>query len=366
MDELRYRIGLCLIPLIGDINAKKLLAYCGSAEAVFHEKKQKLIKIPGIGETIAEAVINNKQVLDRADEEIEFITKNNIEPLFFLDDNYPQRLKNCFDSPIMLYFKGNTNLNNTKTIGIVGTRQATDYGKNFCNQLIKDLANYQPLIVSGLAYGIDGAAHKAAIDNNIPTVGVLAHGLDMIYPTLHKNMAEKMLKNGGLLTEFLSKSNPDRENFPKRNRIVAGMCDAVIVVESGRKGGALITAEIANSYNRDVFAVPGKLNDAHSLGCNFLIKVNKAVLIESAADIEYILGWEKEKSGTKPIQRSLFIELTDEEHIIAAILKEDSPCSIDNICIKANMQSSKVVASLLNMEFSGIVACMPGKQYKLI
>lgn len=366
MDELRFRIGLCLIPLIGDINAKKLLAYCGSAEAVFQEKKTKLMKIPGIGETIADTVIKSQSVLDRADEEIEFITKNNIEPLFFLDDNYPQRLKNCFDSPIMLYFKGTADLNNQKTIGIVGTRQATEYGKNFCNQLIKDLSVYQPLIVSGLAYGIDGAAHKAAIDNNIPTVGVLAHGLDIIYPSLHKSMAEKMLKNGGLLTEFLSKSNPDRENFPKRNRIVAGMCDAIIVVESGRKGGALITAEIANNYNRDVFAVPGKINDQHSMGCNFLIKVNKAALIESGADIEYILRWDKEKSQSKSIQRQLFVELSEDEQTIVNILNEESPCSIDNLCIKANMQSSKVVAALLNMEFSGVVACLPGKQYKLL
>lgn len=366
MDELRYRIGLCLLPLIGDINAKKLLAYCGSAQAVFHEKKSKLLKIPGIGEAIADAIINNKNVLDRADEEIEFIAKNDVKALFFLDDNYPHRLKNCYDCPIMLYFKGNVNLNNSKVIGIVGTRQATEYGKNFCNQLIQDLAEYQPLIVSGLAYGIDGAAHKAAIDYNIPTVGVLAHGLDTIYPALHKNMAEKMLKNGGLLTEFLSKSNPDRENFPKRNRIVAGMCDAIIVVESGRKGGALITAEIANTYNRDVFAVPGKINDLHSQGCNYLIKVNKAALIESAADIEYILGWEKEKKESKPIQRSLFVELNEEEQVIVNILKNESPCSIDNLCIKANMQSSKVVAILLNLEFNGIVSCLPGKHYKLL
>lgn len=360
-----YKIGLSLIPKIGAVNAKKLIAYCGSAEAVFKEKEKFLLKIPGIGKAIAKEVIN-QSIIDRAMEEKTFIEEKKITPLFFLDEAYPKRLRHCVDSPVMLYYKGNAELNNSKTIAIVGTRNATDYGKQACQDLVKGISKHNPLIVSGLAYGVDVTAHKAALDNNLQTIGVLAHGLDRIYPPLHKDIAKKMVTKGGLLTEFMQNTTPDRENFPKRNRIVAGMVDAVIVIESGIKGGALITADIANSYNRDVFAVPGKINDAFSAGCNFLIKTHRAALLEKFEDIEYIMGWEVSPKKRKPKQRELFIELNEEENKIVAILKKEESLGIDTLCLKAAMPMSKVSPVLLNLEFEGVVKSLPGKRYSLV
>jgi len=363
--ELIYRIGITLIPGVGDVNAKSLISYCGSAEAVFKEKKEKLMKIPGIGSITADAVCN-QDVLGRAEEEIKFIEKHKIIPLFYLDEDYPKRLKHCSDSPIMLYYKGTADLNRQKIISIVGTRMATDYGKKICENLIKELAPYNIMVVSGLAYGIDVCAHKAAIANDLPTVAVVAHGLDKIYPSAHRSTAEKMLKNGGLLTDFISKTNPDKENFPKRNRIVAGISDATIVVESGKDGGSLITADIANSYNRDVFAFPGKVDDKYSEGCNHLIKSNRAGLIQSAQDILYIMGWEEAKEKKKPKQqKELFIELGAEEKAIVNVLKDNEQLNIDELCYKANLPMSKISTLLLTLEFSGIIKSLPGKMYQL-
>jgi DNA processing protein len=246
-DEiLKYRIALTLLPGVGAVNAKTLVSYCGSVEAVFKQKKSLLEKIPNIGPLTSESILK-QDVFDRAEKEIAFIHKNKITPLFYLDAEYPSRLKNCDDSPALLYFKGNADLNVQKVIAIVGTRNSTQYGKRVCENLIEGFAAFNITVISGLAYGIDITAHKLALKNNLPTVGVLAHGLDRIYPGIHSDTAEKMLDNGGLITEFMSETKPYRENFPSRNRIVAGMVDAVIVVESALKGGALITAEIANS-----------------------------------------------------------------------------------------------------------------------
>jgi len=364
MTELKYQISITLIPGIGDILAKKLIAYCGSAEGVFKEKKQNLLRINGVGDAIAQAIIN-QNVYKRAEEEIEFIHKHNIRPLFYLEKSYPSRLKNCYDSPVMLYYKGNSNLNHQKVISIVGTRNMTEYGKAICEKLVQDLVAHSPIIVSGLAYGVDICAHKAALNNNLETVGVLAHGLDRIYPSLHKSTAEKMLQQGGLITDFLSKTNPDRENFPKRNRIVAGMADAVIVVEAGNKGGALITADIANSYNRDVFAVPGKLNDTYSQGCNRLIKTNKAALIESMKDLEYLLGWQL-NDAKKAEQKKLFLTLNKEEEILVDLLRAKGNLPIDELCFESNISLSKLSMLLLNLEFNGVLKSLPGKVYQLI
>lgn len=363
-NSLKFKIALSLIPTIGDIRAKRLVAYCGSVEAVFKEKKSSLEKIPGIGSSFAAAVLNHT-IFDRAEEEILFIEKNNITPIFYLDKNYPKRLTHCEDSPILLYFKGTANLNAEKTISIVGTREATDYGKTICETLITDLAIHNVTIVSGLAYGIDICAHRAALENNLPTICALAHGLDRVYPAIHRSTAEKMLENGGWLSDFTSKTIPDRENFPRRNRIVAGISDATIVVESKKGGGSLITANIANSYSRDVFAFPGKIDDVCSEGCNNLIKQNKAALIQSAADIVYIMGWEQTKISKNPIQKKLFIELKAEEEILVTILKEKNATTIDDICFAANMPMSKVSSLLLTLEFSGIVKSLPGKMYRL-
>lgn len=359
-----YNIGITLIPGIGDINGKKLIAYCGSAEAIFKEKKRNLIKIPGIGESSLNSIISQK-VLKRAEEEIEFINKYNITPLFFLDKDYPQRLKHCIDSPVMLYYKGNADLNIPRVISIVGTRRASEYGKEACNKIIEGLSDLNILVVSGLAYGIDTNAHKAALKNNLKTVGILGHGLDRIYPSANKKLAEKMIETGGLLTDFISKSNPDRENFPKRNRIIAGIADALIVIESAMKGGALITANIANSYNRDVFAVPGKINSYYSEGCNFLIKTNKAALIQSAKDVKYIMLWESITEKTSK-QQKLFVELSAEEELIVNILRENEETSIDYIVLESKFSSSKIASILLNLEFEGVIKSLPGKMYKCL
>jgi DNA processing protein len=363
-NDLLYKIGITLISGVGDINAKKLIAACGGAEEVFKSKKHQLLKIEGVGEYIADAVIK-QNVLSRAEKEIKFIEKNQIQALFYTDKKYPQRLKQCADSPVMLYYKGTADLNNRKVIGMVGTRKATDYGKQFCAELIKHLQVHQPLIVSGMAYGIDICAHRESVKQNMETVGVLAHGLDDLYPSQHRSTADKMLQHGGLLSDYLSETNPDRENFPKRNRIVAGMCDAIVVVEAGITGGALITAEIANSYSRDVFALPGRIGDPYSAGCNKLIKINKAALIESYADISYLLGWQQEEVKAAK-QAKLWLDLTDEELKIVEHLKGNGQMPVDELCYASGLSMSKAAALLLNLEFSGVVKSLPGKIYQLM
>lgn len=363
-DLLKYEIAITLIPHIGDVLAKKLLAYCGTAEQVFKEKRSNLEKIPGIGSFHAQ-VISRQSVFDRAEEEIKFIHAHHIQPVFYQDAAYPKRLSYCDDGPVMLYFKGNANLNTQKIISIVGTRDASEYGKNTCDRLIQDLAAQHVLIVSGLAYGIDTYAHRAALDHQLPTICVLAHGLDKIYPSANKHMAVKMLESGGWLSDFTSGTKPDRENFPRRNRIVAGISDATIVIESKAKGGSLITAEIANSYNRDVFAFPGRIDDASSAGCNNLIKQHKASLIQSAADIIYLLGWEKTIATHAPVQRQLFLELKPDEETIVKVLKEKKQLPIDDICLLAKLPMSTVSSLLLTLEFSGLIKSLPGKMYKL-
>jgi len=361
---LLYQIGITLIPGIGDVNGKKLINWCGSAEAVFHSPARELMAVPGIGQTVVNNILNQK-VLVRAEQEIKFMEKHHIKALFFQDEAYPQRLLNCYDHPLMLYYRGEADLNHRRIIAFVGTRRATDYGRGRCRELIEGLVEKDVLVISGLAYGIDGCAHRQAVELDIPTVGVLGHGLDRIYPAHHRKLAEDMLHSGGgLLTEFITKTNPDRENFPKRNRIVAGMTDAVVVVESDRKGGALITAELANSYNRDVFAVPGRLTDRFSTGCNFLIKTNKAALVQSADDIGYIMGWDDRKIS-KSQQTSLFVEMTDTEKILYALLSEAGTLGIDKLTIQSGLNPSTVSAALLNMEFNGLVRSLPGKQYRV-
>jgi DNA processing protein len=370
MDELRYKIGITLIKGIGCNLAKNLIAYVGSAEGVFSEKQSALSKIPGIGEIISKEIIS-QDVLARADQEVEFIIKNKIQPLYFTDRDYPFRLKECPDSPILIFTKGNCDLNNGKFIGMVGTRNATETGKEYCHKFITDLAQLQPqsIIVSGLAYGVDICAHKSSLEAGLPTIGVVGHGLDRIYPAAHRATAVKMLENGALVTEYLSQTNPDRQNFVLRNRIIAGMCDATIVVESAAKGGALITAEVANDYNRDVFAFPGRVNDEWSAGCNALIKSHKASLIESAADLCHFMNWENQSqpSTHHPIQSSLFLDLTDEEQQIIAILRQNSEgLQINEMAIILSQPFSKISSLLLEMEFKGIVKCLPGSVYRII
>jgi DNA processing protein len=363
---LKYQVALTLVPGVGTVLGKSLVSYCGSPEAVFREKKWRLEKIPGIGPVVAESVVQS-DVMKRAEEEIAFIRKHQITTYFITDIGYPHRLKHCDDSPLLLYYKGNGNLNHERILAVVGTRNASDYGQKMCEEIIGSLAELDVCIVSGLAYGIDIYAHKAALQNNLSTIAVLAHGLDKIYPGVHKPTAKKMLEQGGLLTEFTTNTKPDRENFPSRNRIVAGMTDAVLVIESAVKGGAMITANIASSYNRDVFAVPGRTNDEYSLGCNYLVKTNRAALVESAEDIAYQLGWAKanEAKSKRPSQLAIFNELKDDEKVLVKILQQDGKLAIDSICHRSKLSLSKVSSSLLTLEFQGIVRSLPGKIYEI-
>jgi DNA processing protein len=362
--DLLHQIALTLVPNIGDVRAKALLETFGDAESIFKASKKNLENIEGIG-SIAANSIKHFADFKICEDEIKFIEKSKITPLFINDKNYPQRLLNCYDSPTLLYYKGNANLNTTKIISIVGTRSNSDYGKNVCDKIIEDLAEQNVLIISGLAFGIDTIAHKASLKNNLKTVGVMAHGLDKVYPAQNKTLAVEMLSQGGILTDFMSGTNPDRQNFPRRNRIVAGICDALIVIESSAKGGSLITAELANSYNKDVFAIPGRVNDSRSEGCNYLIKNNKALLITSADDLLHIMNWKEAPKKVKQ-QRELFIELTPDEKIITDILKERENIQIDELYFKSGLSSSAVAQALLMLEMQGVVASLPGKVFKLI
>ena len=327
--ELHYLLALQKVEGVGDIMAKKLLNLCGSAEAVFDTKTSQLAAIDGIGRVLL-SNLKNKTTFDQAEVELKYIQDNNINVLFFKDEKYPQRLKHCADGPVLLFTAGNINLEQKRIISIVGTRQVTAYGIDFCKKLLSDLAPLDPIIVSGFAYGVDIVAHQAALDNNLQTIGVLAHGLNQIYPKEHKKYMSKVEENGGFMTEFWSNSSPERENFVRRNRIVAGITEATIVIESASSGGSLITANLANDYNRDVFAVPGRVSDKYSQGCNNLIKTQRAHLLTSAADLVYILNWEFEKKE-KTIQKQLFVSLEPEEQLIYDFLQKNGKELMDTI-----------------------------------
>jgi len=361
-EEQVMRIAVKLIPSVGDTVARNLFGYCGSAKAIFTEKKSRLMKIPGVGPATAEHIVAFKN-FRRAEEEWRFIEKHKIQLCFYADDHYPKRLKQIIDPPFILYYRGSSSLDQPKIIGVVGTRQATEYGKKFCSQLIEALVPFNVLVISGLAYGIDIAAHRAALRNNLPTIAVLAHGLDRIYPSAHKNIASKMIGNGGVLSEYISGTPPDREHFPERNRIVAAMSDAIIVVEAAEKGGALITAEYANSYNKDVFALPGRNNDEYSAGCNKLIKTHKAALIENADDLIYIMGWDTGQKSKKMKQISLNIDLSPLELQIIRAIEEKGKTHIDELTIIASTPNSELALILLNLEFNGILKSHPGNYY---
>lgn len=364
--SLVHKIALGLIPGIGDINARKLVSFFGSVEAVFTEPYQSLIKIPGIGDGLAK-YISSRSYLAIAEKEAEYVTKHGIKTFFYLDGDYPFRLRQCEDSPVVFFFRGSCDLNAMKILSMVGTRNATSRGKEMCEKLIGDLAAGHPdlIIVSGLAYGIDVACHKAALYHNLTTIGVLAHGLNTIYPSVHESVARNMLANGGLITDFISDALPERNNFLKRNRIIAGLSDATVVVESGIKGGALITADIANSYNRDVFAVPGRPEDQWSQGCNALIKGNKASLIENSGDIDTYLNWTPEKTK-QPVQKTLFSEMDDTEKAVFELIMKDGEPTIDSICRTLEIPVFKLSSVLLQMEFKGIVKCFPGNVYRIV
>ncbi|MEM9024070.1 MAG: DNA-processing protein DprA [Bacteroidota bacterium] len=367
MEEttLHYTIALTLIEGIGAVHAKQLIAYCGGAEAVFHEKASALRKIPGIGPKLASAV-SGQQVLAQAEEELAFMNRNGITACTYLDASYPQLLKQCDDGPLVLFVKGNLPTTRGPVIAVVGTRQASGYGRACCQDLIQDLAPYGATIVSGLAYGIDICAHREAIKAQMPTIAVLAHGLDQLYPKAHQKAAREMQELGGLMTEFRSGTNPDREHFPRRNRIVAGMADAVVVIQSRKKGGAMITANIANSYHRDVFAFPGKVDDPLAQGCHHLIKTHRAALIGGAQDLVYAMGWEKQAAAPVEVPSAVATAaLKPQEKVVVHAFANNQPVSVDQLCQDSGLPMNEVTAALLQLEFSGVVRSLPGKQYTL-
>ena len=367
-DKLFYQISLTMINGIGDILARHLLETFGDAEAIFSEKQRLLEKIPGIGQTLS-TEIKRPEIFQQAEKELSFIEKNQISTYFLTDKAYPKRLKECPDAPVLFYYKGNADLNNTRIISIVGTRSATEYGRELTDKLIKDLATLFPdlLIVSGLAYGIDIQAHRSAIRHNLPTVGVLAHGLERLYPQVHRNTAVEMLQQGGLLTDFPSETNPDRPNFIKRNRIVAGLSDATIVVESAEKGGSLITADIAFSYGRDVFSFPGRVSDTSSKGCNLLIQQNKAALITSASDLISAMCWDVTiQKKEPPKQTQLFFSENKELERIMEILYKEKELHINQLAMTLNMPVFQLSSLLFELEMNNAVINMPGNIYKLV
>nr|WP_315247938.1 DNA-processing protein DprA [uncultured Flavobacterium sp.] len=363
-QDLFYLLALLRVEGVGDIMAKKLLSNFGSAEEIFKTKSNKIAAIDGVGSILLKN-LKDKSVFEKANQEFEFIKENNIQTSFFKEDKYPERLKHCIDAPVLIFSAGNINLENKRIISIVGTRQITSYGTEFCKKLIEDLAPLDPIIVSGFAYGVDIVAHQLAMENELQTIGVLAHGLNQIYPKTHKKYMAKMEQNGGFITEFWSSTNPDKENFVRRNRIVAGMSEATIVIESADRGGSLITANLANDYNRDVFAVPGRVTDKYSQGCNQLIKTQKANVLTNAADLVYMLNWDIEKKS-KPVQKQLFVDLESDEQKIYDYLLKNGKELLDIIALHCEFPIYKISGMLLNMELKGVIRPLPGKLFEAI
>ncbi len=364
MDQERLSfLALHFIPGVGTRLIKQLISYCGSATEVFKRPRGKLQTIPGVGPATAQAITTGK-TFGLAEKEFKKASKEDAEILFFTDKQYPDRLKTIDDAPTMLYFKGNCNLNHHKIVGIVGTRQATAYGKKIVEKIVEDLVPHQAVILSGLAYGIDIHAHRQAIKQQLQTIAVMGSGLDVIYPGNHADVARKMIDHGGLVTENFFGTKPDAHNFPSRNRIIAGMCDALIVVEAAETGGALITAEIANSYNKDVFAIPGAIGQTYSEGCNRLIKINKAALFQSVKDLEYIMSWAPGIEGE--VRRIQQIELSSEEQqVVDAITTKGSSMQIDELAWKTGIPPGVLATLLLHLEFKGMIKPLPGKLYQL-
>jgi len=367
MDERLYMIGLTLLKGVGDVLSRQLLQYFGSAADVFKAHRSLLERTPGIGTYTAEQIdLSRSDALKRAEIELDFIDKNKITLHTITADDYPERLKECQDAPVVFYYKGAANLNSAKIISIVGTRRLTDYGRKLTESFIRDLAIIIPelLIVSGLAYGVDVCAHRNALKYNLPTVGVLAHGLDRIYPAAHRNTAAEMIQQkGGLLTDFMSRTNPDRENFLRRNRLIAGLADATIVVESAEKGGSLVTADIAFSYGRDVYAFPGRVADMFSSGCNRLIQMNKAGLIRSAKDLVMSLCWD---TDTKTVsQQDLFSSAEKPDHPIIRLLQEKGEFHINRLAMEMDLPIHQLTATLFELEMDGHIKAFPGGIYRL-
>ncbi|WP_317173797.1 DNA-processing protein DprA [Adhaeribacter radiodurans] len=368
-DSLLYEVALGLLPGVGDMLTRQLISYCGSAKAVFTSHKGQLLKIPGIGQTLVQNM-NPNQALQLAESILKQAEQQQVQLLFYTNPQYPARLKQIADAPCLLYYKGNADLNHAKIVSIVGTRQATDYGKRITEKIVSDLKKHNPVIVSGLAYGIDIFAHRAAVAAGLPTVGVMASGPDIIYPSVHRKTVEKMLESGGILTENTFGTKPDAPRFPARNRIIAGLGDCTIIVEAAIKGGALITADIANSYNKDVMAVPGNLDVKVSEGCNYLIKTNQAAIYTKLSDLEELLNWD-EALAPAAVKHSKGLHLNaaefePEEWQIIELLHAHKEELMDNISWKVQIPVSRLASVLLGLEFKGVVKSLPGKKFALV
>ncbi len=366
-DSLLHSIALTLLPQVGPVTARTLVSYCGGVDEVFRASRKDLLRIPGIGPIVVASVTHPNEAFKRAEEELRFLETHGVEAVFFTDSRYPVRLKECNDGPVLLYFKGSALewLNAPRIVSIVGTRQPTDYGRSVCEELVEGLLAYEPVLVSGLAFGIDGVAHRAAVSHGIPNIAVLGHGLGRIYPTEHRPLALRIAENGGLLTEFTHDTGPERDHFPMRNRIIAGLCDALVVVETGTMGGSMITANLAHQYERFIFAVPGRLRDPKSAGCHLLIRNNIAALIESAADVAMMLNW-PEKGKVQAVQQTLFFDLPPAEQALVDIIRANPKIGVDELALSAQCNSGQLAALLLNLEFKGIVRALPGKRYELM
>lgn len=360
-SDIRYLLATTMLTGVGPILARQLIAYFGSAEAIFHETSKTLQKIPGIGPQLSKT-ISDKTVLAKADEELEKALKQNITVCCITDSTYPERLKHCEDAPLLFFYKGNCNFNHHNIICIVGTRNATEYGKHICEQIVHDLAPFNPIIVSGLAFGIDICAHKAALKEGLQTIAVIGAPLQKIHPSSHIPFAQKIAQQGAILSEYHSNTQYENSLFVKRNRIIAGMSDACILIESKTKGGALLTADFSHQYNREVFAIPGNVGAPYSSGCNMLIKEHKAILAEQASDIITNLNWDI-STQTKNTQKQLFINLLPDEEIIYSILRKQKECTIDSIAKTSGFTMSKTSSILLGLEFKELIRALPGKRF---
>ncbi|SHH08170.1 DNA-processing protein DprA [Flagellimonas flava] len=353
------------VPNIGDLTAKKLIAYCGCPTAVFQDKKSHLLKIEGIGKYTLKGLFD-KVYQDEAEEEWQYISSNDVALSYFMDDGYPEMLKHCLDGPIVLFQRGNIDLKGKKLISVVGTRNITSQGRLFCENFIEEITPLNPVIISGFAYGVDITIQRMAMEAGLQTIGCLAHGLNQIYPKSHKKYAQSVELNGGFCTEFWSSSQPDRENFLKRNRIIAGMSQATVVIESAEKGGSLITANLAHDYNREVFALPGRHTDKFSAGCNNLIKQQKAQLLTSAADLVYMLNWKLQQEPKRPVQRELFVQLDETEKSIYSYLQLNGKQLLDVVALDCKLPVHLVSSVLLGMEMKGVIRPLPGKLFEAI
>lgn len=362
--DLTYRIALTRIPHVGDVHARTLIRHFGNAADVFSASRAHLEKIEGIG-TIRAQHIRSFKDFDQCEKEIESMRKSGIRAIFITESEYPQRLMQCHDAPVLLYVKGKPDLNAGKMIGIVGTRNNNEYGQYACSRLVEGLRDHEATIVSGLAYGIDTIAHKAALANGMPTIAVLAHGLDRVYPWANRKLAEDMIGQGGLISDLGTGTAPDRQHFPRRNRIVAGLCDVVVVVQTGISGGSMITAELANSYNRDVCALPGRIDDERSGGCHALIRDHKAALITGPGDLISMMGWDQKKSVRSGSQRKLFIELSPEEEKVTSALGEKE-LHIDELYATCRLSMGQLAAALLALEIKSVIKPLPGKRFRML